>query len=65
MLIDTVEDQDDVSNTLDSLAQVEKSSGRSMSAPAVDEKLYETQGNKSENLMSDNNRISLRELDEA
>lgn len=65
MLVDTVEDNDDVSSTLDSLAQVERASGTKMGAPAIDEKLYETQGNKVENLLSDNNRISLRELDEA
>jgi hypothetical protein len=65
MLIDTADDQDDVTSTLDSLAQVERASGKQMGAPAVDEKLYESQGNKVENLLSDNNRISLRELDEA
>ena len=64
-LLYTLDDQDDVSSTLDSLAQVEKASGKQMGAPVVDEKLYETQGNKVENLLGDNSRISLRELDEA
>ena len=59
------DNEDDVSSTLESLSQVEKASGKTMSAPVVDEKLYETQGNKVENLLGDNSRISIAELDEA
>lgn len=35
-------DEDDIENTLDSLKQVESTSGKQMRAPVVDEKLYET-----------------------
>ena len=58
-------DEDDIANTMDSLKEVENSSGKQMRAPVVDEKLYETQGNKMENLMNDNNHVYFRDLEEA
>lgn len=58
-------DEDEISSTLDSIKDVENATGQSMKAPVADEKFYEIHGNKYENLMADNNRISTAEIDDA
>jgi hypothetical protein len=60
-----VDDQDEISSTLDSIKDVERQTGKEMKAPVADEKFYEIHGNKYENLMADNNRVSIDEIDDA
>ena len=56
---------DEMTTTMESLAETEKSMGKQMKAPVVNEKFYEIQGNKYENFLADNDRISLDEIEEA
>lgn len=60
-----INDEDDMRDTLDSIAQAERSMGREMNAPKSDEKFYEIHGNKYENLLADNSRVYMNEIEEA
>jgi hypothetical protein len=58
-------DEEDIGSTMDSIKQAEKSIGSEMKVPVANDKFYEIHGNKYENLMADNARFSMSEIDEA
>lgn len=58
-------DEDEYNQTLESIAQVETQMGSNMKVPSADEKNYQIHGNKYENILADNGRVYMEEIDEA
>ena len=57
-------DEDGIMSTLESIKSAETTMGAKMAVPQVNKAFYEKTGTKIENLMADNNKISMAMIEE-
>ena len=59
----SLNDEEDFGSTMQSIAQAEKALGTKMQTPEESTRFYQINGNKYESLMSNNDKISIAEIE--